>query len=155
MPLESVILQMKNMHIDNIMNFPFLTQPNQDSLRKAEQLLVHLGALAQSPSLKSGSSSITEVGKSMALFPLSPRFAKLLINGRQHNCLPYVIILVSAISVGDPFIPEEVLKNHESIPDNAGFASLSADTEKEESGTVSRRGLFYNSREVRPFLLSS
>jgi ATP-dependent RNA helicase DHX37/DHR1 len=29
-----------------------------------------------------------------------------LITGQQHDCLPYVIAIVSALSVGDPFIQD-------------------------------------------------
>jgi len=45
----------------------------------------------------------------MALFPLSPRFSRMLVVGQQHRCLPYVIVAVSAMSVGDPFLYEEVV----------------------------------------------
>lgn len=45
----------------------------------------------------------------MNLFPLSPRFAKILMIGQQHRCLPYVIAIVSALSVGDIFVPEQQL----------------------------------------------
>lgn len=156
MPMESVVLQMKNMHIDNITNFPFPTPPNQGNLRKAEQLLTHLGAIHGKSSGKEESGSITEIGKSMALFPLSPRFAKLLINGRQHNCLPYVIILVSAISVGDPFVHEEFLKDADNIPENAKIDSSSTCSAEIQEETIIRRRLFFNSREVRssPFCIN-
>lgn len=45
----------------------------------------------------------------MSLFPLSPRFAKILIIGNQQECLSYIIAIVSALSVGDPFIGENEL----------------------------------------------
>jgi ATP-dependent RNA helicase DHX37/DHR1 len=45
----------------------------------------------------------------MSIFPLSPRFAKILIIGQQHGCLPYVIAVVAALSVGEIFLPEHQL----------------------------------------------
>lgn len=42
----------------------------------------------------------------MNIFPLAPRFAKMLIIGQQHNCLPYVIAIVAALSVGNIFLPQ-------------------------------------------------
>lgn len=45
----------------------------------------------------------------MNFFPLSPRFAKILMIGQQHGCLPYIIAIVSALSVGDVFVPEQQL----------------------------------------------
>jgi ATP-dependent RNA helicase DHX37/DHR1 len=53
--------------------------------------------------------TLTELGRTMNLFPLSPRFAKILMIGQQHKCLPYVIAIVSALSVGDVFVPEQQL----------------------------------------------
>ena len=114
MPIEGIVLQMKSMHIDTVTNFPFPTPPDRTSLRKAEKLLAQLGALESvSSNPLSADGRITELGKAMALFPLSPRFAKMLVSGQQHGCLPYVITIVSALSVGDPFIHEEVLRDEE------------------------------------------
>ncbi|KAJ4482133.1 P-loop containing nucleoside triphosphate hydrolase protein [Lentinula aciculospora] len=102
MPIEGIVLQMKGMHIDAVVNFPFPTPPNRINLQKAEKVLQYLGALN-----KIG--QITELGKTMSFFPLSPRFSRMLVSGQQHKCLPYVIAIVSALSVGDPFLHEEAL----------------------------------------------
>ncbi|KIK69520.1 hypothetical protein GYMLUDRAFT_33890 [Collybiopsis luxurians FD-317 M1] len=114
MPIEGVVLQMKGMHIDAVVNFPFPTPPDRVNLQKAEKVLQHLGALT-----KDG--QITELGKTMSLFPLSPRFSRMLVSGQQHKCLPYVIAIVSALSVGEPFLHEEAL-----------LASADSDEEKDE-----------------------
>ncbi|TDL22216.1 P-loop containing nucleoside triphosphate hydrolase protein [Rickenella mellea] len=120
MPIEGVVLQMKSMHIDAIVNFPFPTPPDRENLRNAETLLTYLGALDPTSyvptlSLPKASGHITAVGNSMALFPLAPRFSKMLVNGQQHGCLPYVITIVSVMSVGDPFVREESLEQSEDI----------------------------------------
>ncbi|OZJ01559.1 hypothetical protein BZG36_05386, partial [Bifiguratus adelaidae] len=110
MPIEGVILSMKSMNIDNVINFPFPTPPSRVQMRKAGQLLTYLGAI--DPATKQA----TDLGRLMAAFPISPRFAKMLIIGQQHNCLPYVIAIVSGLSVGDPFIKDYQLD--ESNADN-------------------------------------
>lgn len=102
MPVESVVLQMKSMAIHNVLNFPFPTPPDQSALAKAIQLLQYLGAL----DLKE---KITDDGKVMSLFPLSPRFSKLLLVSQENNCIPYAVSIVSTLSVGDPFIKEHEL----------------------------------------------
>ena len=107
MPIEGVVLQMKSMHIDAVVNFPFPTPPDRESLQKAEKVLTHLGALAPAKGGSTLGGSITDIGRTMSLFPLSPRFSRMLVSGRQHGCLPYVITIVSALSVGDPFLREE------------------------------------------------
>lgn len=35
----------------------------------------------------------------MAQFPVAPRYAKMLALGGQQGCLPYIVALVSALSV--------------------------------------------------------
>jgi ATP-dependent RNA helicase DHX37/DHR1 len=104
MPIDGVVLQMKSMHIDAVVNFPFPTPPPRGMLFKSEKLLTYLGALQK---VGTNEAQITDMGRSMALFPLSPRYSRMLIGGKQHGCLPYVIAIVSALSVGDPLLHEE------------------------------------------------
>ncbi|KAI5964722.1 ECM16 [Candida pseudojiufengensis] len=102
-PFESIVLSMKSMGIDQIVNFPFPTPPDRTALKQAEELLVILGALDNKDL------QITDLGRKMSLFPLSPRFSKILIMGNQQGCLQYIIAIVAALSVGDPFISETEL----------------------------------------------
>ena len=128
MPFESVVLSMKTMGIDQVQNFPFPTVPDRTALNKAEKLLVNLGAL-------DSHGVITELGRSMSSFPLSPRFAKILIVGNQMKCLPYVIAIVSALSVGDPFIGENELglKTTQKTKSKPKHGSDDSDVESSES----------------------
>jgi ATP-dependent RNA helicase DHX37/DHR1 len=118
MPIEGIVLQMKSMNIDAVVNFPFPTPPDRKGLRSAEELLTHLGALEPVTATrmvggaeKKGTlgGKITELGKAMASFPVTPRFAKMLVIGVQHGCLPFVVAIVAGLSVGDPFLREEAL----------------------------------------------
>ncbi|BGP29302.1 putative ATP-dependent RNA helicase DHR1 [Rhodotorula toruloides] len=117
MPIEGIVLTMKSMNIDAVANFPFPTPPDRDALRRAEKTLVHLGALEPAEVDSKVGGKITPLGRSMALFPLSPRFSKLIVAGQQHGCLPYVIAIVCALSVGDPFIREANLGDDEESAD--------------------------------------
>ncbi|KAI8604236.1 P-loop containing nucleoside triphosphate hydrolase protein [Dissophora ornata] len=101
MPIDGVVLQMKSMYIDNVVNFPFPTPPNREDLKQSEQRLVYLNALENS-----NKKSITELGKTMSIFPLVPRLAKMLTLAHQENCFPYVIAIVAALSVGEVFVKE-------------------------------------------------
>lgn len=119
MPIEGVVLNMKAMNIDAVVNFPFPTPPDRQALRRAEALLQHLGALDR-PALtrmvagvqRAGSAGgrITELGRVMASYPVTPRFAKMLAVGAENGCLPFVIAIVAGLSVGDPFIHENALE---------------------------------------------
>ncbi|KAL5501491.1 ECM16 [Sanghuangporus vaninii] len=155
MPIDGIVLQMKSMHIDTVTNFPFPTPPDRTRLHKTEVLLTRLGALAYTspssqPLATPADGPITELGKSMALFPLSPRFSKMLVAGRQHGCLPYVITIVAALSVGDPFLHEEALQgDDEVVPDEREELSLirNEDAKAKELNKLRRRA-FYKSQEV-------
>ncbi|KAK9320235.1 P-loop containing nucleoside triphosphate hydrolase protein [Lipomyces orientalis] len=102
MPIESVVLQMKSMGIDTIANFPFPTSPDRNTLETAEKLLHYLGAI-------NNHGRLTDLGRTMSVFPLAPRFAKMLVIGQQFDCLQYIIAIVAGLSVGDPFLSEHEL----------------------------------------------
>lgn len=153
MPIEGVVLQMKSMNIDTVVNFPFPTSPDRMSLRKAETILVHLGALAPPAGGQMVlGGTITDIGKAMSLFPLSPRYSRMLVSGRQHGCLPYVITVVSILSVGDPFLREEVVGNAEDgesgddEPEN--LAHLSSEAVKAKEARRLKRRAYFQSQQV-------
>lgn len=102
MPVEDVVLQLKSMDLQHIANFPFPTPPDRSSLVRAEKLLTYLGALSNG--------KITPVGRDLSIYPLSPRFSKMLVIGHQHNCMQYTIAMVAALAVPELFIPENLLE---------------------------------------------
>lgn len=99
MPLEGIVLQLKAMNLTKVVNFPFPTPPDRQELAKAEKTLTYLSALDEA-------GRITQQGKNMSVFPLAPRFAKILLIGHMHGCLPYTIAMVSALSAAEVFLPE-------------------------------------------------
>ncbi|KAL8812062.1 MAG: hypothetical protein Q9223_007387, partial [Gallowayella weberi] len=126
-PVEDVVLQLKSMDLQHVVNFPFPTPPDRLSLSKAEKLLTSLGALTND-------GKITSIGRDLSIYPLSPRFSKMLLIGHQHNCMPYTIAMVSALAVPDLFIPENQLDLSPPPQDNQSIythASLQADEARE------------------------
>ena len=99
MPIEGVVLQLKAMNLQHVVNFPFPTPPDRHSLANSEKLLSYLSAI-------SSSGQITPTGITMSIFPLSPRFARILLIGHLHDCIQYTIALVAGLSAADVFIPE-------------------------------------------------
>jgi ATP-dependent RNA helicase DHX37/DHR1 len=156
MPIEGVVLQMKSMHIDAVINFPFPTPPERSTLRKAETTLTHLGALGTSQAIIKGSAGlesvggqITELGKTMSLFPLSPRFSRMLVSGQQQGCLPYVISIVSALSVGDPFLHDEGLQQEDDDAEtDVAVVHLTSEAMKLKEAQRLRRKAFFESQNV-------
>ncbi|KZT12027.1 P-loop containing nucleoside triphosphate hydrolase protein [Laetiporus sulphureus 93-53] len=154
-PIDGVVLQMKSMNIDAVVNFPFPTPPDRTSLRKAEKMLTHLGALKpQSSGSSVLSSAITEIGKSMSLFPLSPRYSRMLVSGRQHGCLPYIVTIVSALSVGDPFVREEALVNDAQDDEDGDeeLSHLSSEATRAKEARRLRRRAFFQSQQIHASL---
>lgn len=162
MPIESMVLQMKSMNIDSVSNFPFPTPPDRDGLLKAEKVLTNLGAIVTSSSAKPQDGQITDLGRAMSLFPLPPRFSKMLVTGQQHACLPYVIIIVCALSVGDPFLREDVIGlgeggeeeeadsewKNETVMTSAEIANLKNPDQKAKEIRKIKRRAFYQSQQV-------
>ncbi|KAJ3344554.1 ATP-dependent RNA helicase dhx37, partial [Entophlyctis luteolus] len=108
-PIEGVVLQMKAMGISNVVGFPFPTPPGRENLIAAETLLMHLGATEKPSGLAESGGKITELGKILAKFPVSPRYAKMLVIAADQTgfTLPYTIALVAGLSVGDPFLRDD------------------------------------------------
>ncbi|KAI9209866.1 P-loop containing nucleoside triphosphate hydrolase protein [Polychytrium aggregatum] len=139
-PIEDVILQMKAMGIQNVVNFPFPTIPSRDQLKRSENLLTHLGILEVSGAV----SRITELGKVASRFPVSPRYAKMIVVAAQQKdpaILGFVIAIVSGLSVGDPFVmDDEILKEIEDAADT--------DEGDEKSRKSSKRAEWFRARHM-------
>ncbi|EFJ47234.1 hypothetical protein VOLCADRAFT_120994 [Volvox carteri f. nagariensis] len=71
--LEGVVLVMKSMGVDKVHNFPFPTPPDPEALRAAHRCLEALCALSP------GDGQLTDIGRAMAAFPISPRHARMLL----------------------------------------------------------------------------
>jgi len=123
-PLESTVLQLKSMDIDNVVNFPFPTAPDSVQLAQAERLLRSLGAISE----KTG--QITETGRQIMAFPVSPRFGKMLLLAQRNGITAHTIALVAGLAVGDLFIPEAQL---------GGPAAVDHETADEDESEDDRR----------------
>ncbi|KAJ5936825.1 ATP-dependent RNA helicase DHR1 [Penicillium verhagenii] len=124
-PIEGVVLQMKSMGLHNVINFPFPTPPSRQGLVKAEKLLRNLGAL-------SPDGQVTQIGRRLATYPLSPRFGKMLYIGHQHGCMPYVIALVSALAVGDLFVSQNEVDPTAFAPKPKAKENNNSDSDSDE-----------------------
>jgi ATP-dependent RNA helicase DHX37/DHR1 len=103
-PAENVVLQLKSFSYPKpIPEFPFPCAPSSQALHKAETLLKNLGALNES-------GSITDLGKELSVYPLSPRLGKIVFQGvRDMNLLSQVICLVAGLAVAELFLNETQL----------------------------------------------
>ncbi|XP_067933268.1 probable ATP-dependent RNA helicase DHX37 [Watersipora subatra] len=119
-PVDDLVLLMNAMGIERVVNFPFPTPPSHESLLSAHNLLIKLGAVETTKKIKGQhpATRITSLGKVMSLFPVAPRYARILSMAHQKGLLKYVIALVAACSVQELFM-EGSLSESENTP---GFA---------------------------------
>ncbi|VUC22676.1 unnamed protein product [Clonostachys rosea] len=131
MPIEGVVLQLKAMNLQHVVNFPFPTAPDRRHLARAEKLLTYLSAI-------SDSGQVTQVGQTMSVFPLSPRFARILLVGHLHDCLPYTIALVAGLSAADVFLPENTAVPALAAKDNVEIRTQSQVIAEDQQAQIRR-----------------
>jgi len=79
----------------DIAEFPFIEPPTPRMIADGYQLLAELGAIDEVQQL-------TKLGHELARLPLDPKIARLLLAGRQYQCLTEILVIASALSVQDP-----------------------------------------------------
>jgi len=95
--LNSVILQMKAIGIEDIHNFEFMDKPPSAAIERAESMLFVLGALDKSL-------HITPLGKAMTEFPIEPIAAKSLLASKALGCDRDMLAVLSMISTENIFL---------------------------------------------------
>ena len=96
--LNSVVLQMKAMGIDDLLSFEFLDMPPPEAIVKAQEMLVLLGAL-DAVTLK-----ITSLGKQLAEFPIEPEAARALLAGDALGVAEDVITVIALLATENIFV---------------------------------------------------
>jgi ATP-dependent helicase HrpA len=93
--LAAVILQMQNLGLGEIEDFPFLDKPDSRFINDGFKLLEELGAVDKDRRL-------TPTGRQLGRFPLDPRIARMIIAAGQQGCLREMLMIASALSSQDP-----------------------------------------------------
>nr|CAD7403530.1 unnamed protein product [Timema cristinae] len=136
-PVDDLVLQMKVMHITKVVNFPFPSPLNVDQLIAAERRLTLLGALDKPKSdSEEFTAKVTPLGRSMAAFPVAPRFAKMLTISSQRGLevLSYTVLMVAALSVPEVLLEEPV--SGESSVDSKRWALIRRKWASHEPGSI-------------------
>lgn len=89
--MTQVVLQLKDLGIANILEFPLPSPPSKSSVRQAFQVLLMLQALDKNQNL-------TSHGKNMAQLPLFPQLSHLLLKSVEHECVSEALTAVSLLS---------------------------------------------------------
>lgn len=84
--LSNVVLLLKSLRIENLMEFQFMDRPPNTSLLNSMFQLWMLGALGSTGQL-------TDLGRKMAEFPLDPPLSKMLISGAAYGCSEEILVI--------------------------------------------------------------
>ncbi|KNC49585.1 DEAH box polypeptide 16 [Thecamonas trahens ATCC 50062] len=94
--LASVILLLKAVGVDDVLNFDYMEPPSIESLTAALEQLYLLGALESDGRLSA-------LGVQMSRFPLEPRFSKMLLASAEHENTAEIITVLAMLSVESIF----------------------------------------------------
>lgn len=90
--LGNVVLLLKSLGVDNLLEFDFMDPPPQDNILNSMYQLWVLGAL-------DNTGALTRMGRKMVEFPLDPALAKMLIYSEQLQCSQEILVIVSMLSI--------------------------------------------------------
>ncbi len=93
--LASVILQMLQLKIGDIRDFPFVDAPDQRLINDGFGLLQELQAVNQRGELSA-------TGRQLTRIPADPRLGRMLLAAAKEGSLREVLVIVAALSVQDP-----------------------------------------------------
>lgn len=88
--LANVVLLLKSLGINDLLNFDFLDPPATDTLMRSLELLYALGAL-------NDVGELTKLGRRMAEFPVDPMLSKAILASEKYQCTDEVLSIVSML----------------------------------------------------------
>ncbi|KAK0287175.1 hypothetical protein LTS00_010213 [Friedmanniomyces endolithicus] len=88
--LNSVVLLLKSLGINDLINFDFMDPPSPDMLIRSLEQLYALGAL-------NDKGELTKVGRQMAEFPTDPMLAKAVLAADKEGCVEEVLSIIAML----------------------------------------------------------
>lgn len=91
--MGNVVLMLKSLGINDLLNFDFMDKPPPETLMRALEQLYALGAL-------NDRGELTKLGRRMAEFPVDPMMSKVLIASEKFGCSSEILTIVAMLSIG-------------------------------------------------------
>ncbi|KAF7384800.1 hypothetical protein HZH68_014412 [Vespula germanica] len=117
--LAGVALQLLAIGVD-ITSFDFMDRPPKEAVDVAVTCLEKLAAVKGSPP------QLTTLGRTMSLFPLDPRFTKVILASVEHRCLEEALTVVALLS-GESIFTDPPAKRQQAYAAKSRFASPEGD----------------------------
>lgn len=94
--LSHVVLLLKSLGVDNLLQFEFMDPPPQDTILSSMYQLWVLEAL-------DNQGNLTTLGSQMVQFPLDPPLSKMLLTADKMKCSAEMLVVVSMLSIPNVF----------------------------------------------------
>ena len=94
--LSHVVLLIKSLGVDNMLEFDFLDPPPQETILSSMYQLWVLDAL-------DNTGQLTALGRRMVEFPLDPPLSKMLLSAQQLGCVAEMVVVVAMLSIPNVF----------------------------------------------------
>ncbi|KAK9348500.1 P-loop containing nucleoside triphosphate hydrolase protein [Lipomyces starkeyi] len=88
--LESVVLVLMSLGINDLLNFDFMDPPPTETIVRSLEHLYALGAL-------NDRGELTKLGRQMAEFPANPMFSKAIIASDMYGCVEEVLSIIAML----------------------------------------------------------
>jgi pre-mRNA-splicing factor ATP-dependent RNA helicase DHX16 len=88
--LSGVVLMLKSLGINHLIDFDFMDPPPAETLIRALETLYALGAL-------NDKGDLTKTGRQMAEFPTDPMLAKAILAADKHGCVEEVLSIIAML----------------------------------------------------------
>ncbi|KIX93137.1 uncharacterized protein Z520_11194 [Fonsecaea multimorphosa CBS 102226] len=88
--LSGVILLLKSLGINDLLDFDFMDPPSTDTIVRAVEQLYALGAL-------NNAGELTKVGRQMAEFPTDPMLARAILAADKYGCVEEVLSIIAML----------------------------------------------------------
>ncbi|KRT86607.1 helicase [Oryctes borbonicus] len=98
-PLESLLLHMISLGLNDISNFPFLDKPSNDSIEESMEKLKFCGALI----VDGDGVSLTSLGEKLSRLPVDLTIGKMLILSTVFENVNSVLAVAALLSIQSPF----------------------------------------------------
>ncbi|KAI1623009.1 adenosinetriphosphatase [Exophiala viscosa] len=88
--LTGVVLLLKSLGINDLLDFDFMDPPSTDTLVRAVEQLYALGAL-------NNAGELTKVGRQMAEFPTDPMLARAILAADKYGCVEEILSIIAML----------------------------------------------------------
>ena len=88
--LSGVILLLKSLGINDLLDFDFMDPPSTDTIVRAVEQLYALGAL-------NNAGDLTKIGRQMAEFPTDPMLARAILAADKYGCVDEILSIIAML----------------------------------------------------------